>query len=783
MTERVQRRKDALRESIPEICIDRARLVTEAYGMYKNEPAVILKAKVTRYVLEHMEIDIRAEELIVGNHASTFRSAPVFPEYGAQWMVDEIDEFATRETDPLRISKENKVELLNILEGWKGQGFAEQAEQALSKEVLEAERSGVLTVGSRITSTGHVVPNYGKLIQLGYRGVITEAKGRLEEIGLRTHENQSKVDFLNAVIISNEGAIAFAQRFADRAEAMAKEEKNSNRQLELEKISKICRRIPEEAPQTFWEGLQFVWFTHLIIQIETNGHSIGLGRFDQYLYSLYQKSIESGELTKEDAVELIQMLWLKITELLKVRDGFNAQAFAGYPMWQNVAIAGQTPEGEDASNPLSMAMLEAFEGVQTTQPSPSFRYHDNIDPNVLDKALTLTQKGLAMPAFFNDKLVIPMMLAKGASIEDARDWSIEGCVEPFVSGKSDGRPVVGYINGIKLLELILNDGVDPLTGKQIGLKTGDASSYKSLEDIMIAFEKQLHYFIRLMLEGYNVVGALHSTRMPAPFASSTVDDCIQKARSLQEGGAKYNFSSTFITALANTVDALAAIDYAVFKEEILSLAELNDILKINFEGQKNIQALLINKPPKYGNDHDEVDLLAKRIVAMYNKELEHYRDSRGGRYILSVLSSSFNVLQGKCVGASADGRYAFEALSDNGSPAAGRDVEGPTAVIKSVSKIDQMQTLAGTLFNLKLDPVLVRGDEGRKRIHQIIRAYFDLLGEHIQINVTDSAVLREAQQSPENHRNIMVRVAGYSAYFVELDPDVQENIILRTSHG
>lgn len=782
-TQRIINGKKRLREAVPQICVDRARLVTEAYDKYRNEPAPLLKAKVTCHILENMKLYIMDDELIVGNHASTFRSAPVFPEYGAQWMVDEIDQFENRGTDPIKISSGNKEILLELLDRWKGQGFAEQAENALCKEVLEAEKAGVLTVGSRITSTGHVVPNYPKLFRIGYKGIVEEARMKLANIGMRNHDNQRQIDFLEAAIISYESAMAYGIRFAQKAEDMAKQEVNDERKKELEKIAKICSRVPANSPKTFAEGLQFVWFTHLIMQIETNGHSIGLGRFDQYLYPLYQKSLAEGDITEESGIELIQSLWLKITELLKVRDEFNAQAFAGYPMWQNVAIGGQTIDGKDASNSLSMAMLNAFEGVKTIQPSPSFRYHDNINPELLDKALSLTQQGLAMPAFFNDKIVIPMLLAKGATIEEARDWSIEGCVEPFVSGKSDGRPVVGYINSIKLVELILNDGIDPITNKQIGLKTGSVNSFNSFEDVMEAFKKQLYYFIELMIEGYNIVGSLHATRMPAPFASCTVDDCIEKGCSLQEGGAKYNFSSTFITALANTADALTAINHIVFKENNLSLAELNEILKSNFEGNERIRQLLMNGPPKYGNDIEEVDTLAQSIVAMYNEELYKYKDSRGGKYILSVLSSSFNVLQGKCVGASADGRYAFEALSDNGSPYAGRDLQGPTAVIKSVSNIDQMQALAGTLFNLKLDPVMVKGENGRQRIHQIIKSYFDLLGEHIQINVADAAVLRDAQNNPENHRNIMVRVAGYSAYFTELDSEVQENVILRTAHS
>ncbi len=784
LTERVSSLKEQLRSTKPSICIERAKLATEAYKTFFNQPPALFRAHLLEHILKNKKVIINDGELIVGNLGSKYRSAPVFPEYGANWIIREIDEFETRGTDPLSISDVEKEELLEILKDWEGCGFAEIAESYLDEKTLEAEKAGVLTVGSRITSTGHVVPNYNKLLDIGLTGIINQAKEELGKIGPRTHENQAKVDFLEAAIITCEGAIMFAARFADEAEELSRKTNDPVRKKELKTISEICRNVPKNPPRSFHEALQFQWFIHLIMQIETNGHSIGLGRFDQHMYKFYKKDIDEGVLTQDEAVELIQCLWIKMTELLKIRDSFEAEAFAGYPLWQNMAIGGQTSEGLDATNELSFAILDAYRGVQTVQPSCSFRYHDNIDRDFFRKALKMSQDGLAMPAFYNDKLVIPMILAKGATIEEARDWSIEGCVEPYVTGKTDGRPVVGYINGLKIVELILNDGVDPMTGKQIGLKTGDLKSFEKLEDIMEAFEKQLKYFIKLMLDGYNIVGSLHATRLPAVFASVTVDDCISKGKSLQEGGAKYNFSAAFITALANTVDALAAIETVVFKDKKLTLEELNQVLKNNFEGDgdERIRQLLLNKAPKYGNDDDFVDGLGRRILAMYNHELENYRDSRGGKYILTVLSTSFNVLQGKCTGATPDGRKALEPTSDNASPYAGRDINGPTSVIKSVSKLDQMNCLAGALLNLKFDSNIVKGEKGLDILGDVVESYFDIMGEHIQFNVASAETLIAAQKNPEEYANLMVRVAGYSAYFIELDKDVQDNIINRTAH-
>lgn len=782
LTERVSNLKEQLRSTKPSICVERAKLATEAYKKFFNEPPALFRAHLLEYLLENKKITINEGELIVGNLGSKYRSAPVFPEYGASWIIEDIDKFVTRGTDPLDISDDEKEELLEILKDWEGKGFAEISESYLDERTLEAEEAGVLTVGSRITSTGHVVPNYKKLLDIGLVGIIKQAKEEKAKIGRRTHENQAKFDFLDGAIITCESAIKFAERFADEAQALSLKTDDPVRKKELEEMADVCRNVPRNAPKSFHEALQFQWFIHLIMQIETNGHSIGIGRFDQHMYKFYKKDIDEGKITEEEAVELIQCLWIKLTELLKIRDSFEAEAFAGYPLWQNMAVGGQTTDGRDATNELSFAILDAYRGVQTVQPSCSFRYHDNIDREFFRKALKMSQDGLAMPAFYNDKLVIPMVLAKGATIEEARDWSIEGCVEPYVTGKTDGRPVVGYINGLKIVELILNNGVDPMTGKQIGLKTGDLESFKNIEDLMEAFEIQLKYFIELMLDGYNIVGSLHATRLPAVFASVTVDDCIAKGKSLQEGGAKYNFSAAFITALANTVDALAAIETIVFQDKKIGLEELNEILKNNFEGQERIRQLLLNKAPKYGNDNDFVDGLGRRILAMYNQELGNYKDSRGGRYILTVLSTSFNVLQGKCTGATPDGRKALEPTSDNASPYAGRDVNGPTSVIKSASKLDQMNCLAGALLNLKFDSNIIKGEKGLDILGDVVESYFDIMGEHIQFNVASAETLIAAQDNPEEYGNLMVRVAGYSAYFTELDKDVQDNIIQRTAH-
>lgn len=781
MTERVKKLQSKLRETKPFICTERARLMTEFYQRCSCDTPVIRRAKLLSHLLDNMTIYIADDELFAGNHAKYFRGTPVFPEFGVNWILNTLDTFSNRGTDPLEISAEGQEELRTILTHWKDNSFKELIDEKLDPKVIEAEALGVLSVGSRTTSTGHVVPDYAQVFSLGLRGLINEAKAQIAAQTVINHDVQRKLDFWQGIVISCEAIIRFAHRYADLAGKLAQAEKNPARKKELEAMAANCRWVPENTPRNTYEAMQFFWFMHLVMQIETNGHSIGLGRFDQVMYPYYKKDVAERLISYEQCCEMIQCLWLKITEIIKVRDDFDAQAFAGYPMWQNCVVCGVTPEGKDATNEFSMCILDATAAVQTTQPTVSFRYHDHVDRKALRKAISMIQAGLATPAIFNDKLVIPTVLAKGATIKEARNWSIEGCVENYVTGKTDGRPVVGYINTVKLVEFVLNQGLDPLTGKQVGLKTPDPNTMTCLEDFMVAYNRQMAYFTKTMCEAYNIVGSCHATMVPVLVSSALIDDCIAKGKSLQEGGAKYNFSCSFITSLANAADSIAAVGKLVFEEKAVSFDELNKALSDNFQGAESLRQMLINKAPKYGNDNDYVDEIARRIVEVAVDEVEKYPDSRNGSYVLSVLSQSFNVLQGKSVGATPDGRFRGMPLANNASPAGANDRMGPTAALRSVAKIDQFRPLTGTLLNQKFDPAVVAGEKGMDLLSTVIESYFDEYGEHIQINVVSEETLRDAQVNPEAHRNLMVRVAGYSAYFIELDKDVQEDIINRTA--
>ena len=771
-----------LKNSKPQLDVERARLVTEAYEKFSDYTPVMRRAKAFEYILDNMEPNMQDGELIVGSQTTRVRGVPVFPEFGAKWVIDEIDMFPVRGTDPIVVPAETKAELIPILESWGENTFDVQSTAVLDEYVLRAQDCGVLSVGARTTGMGHISPDYPKILPMGLRGVINSAKEMIAKTTVQTPEDMRKVDFWNSNIISCEAVIRFAHKFSDHAAKLAEAETDPTRKAELLKIADVCSNVPENEPRDFWEALQFVWFIQLTIQIEDNGHSIAVGRLDQNLYPYYKKSVLEGDFPAEDAEELLAAFYIKCTEILKLRDSFDSLAFAAYPMWQQMAIGGLTRDGKDATNELTFAVFKAWDLVKTVQPTMAMQVNDNTPKELMDVALGMVQKGYAIPAFYNDNLVSNLLINKGATVEDSRDWTVHGCVEPYVQGKSDGRPNVGYVNAAKCIELVLNNGWDPVAKCEMGLKTGDPSTFTSIKDFEDALHKQIVHFVKVMCEAYTKVCAMHALYVPKGYASALVTDCIGRGKSLEEGGALYNSSGVFLVAMANGADCLEAIDYVVFQEKMMDIKAFNEILLNNYEGNERLRNIILNKVDKYGNDRERVDGYANRMIRAYNAEMVKYRDSRGGTYENCILSTSFNVLQGKTIGATPDGRLAGEPVSDNASPMVGRDVTSPTATIKSVASIDQCDCNNGALFNIKFDPNIVQGEEGKEILRNVIQSYFDMNGEHIQINVVDAETLIDAQEKPQDYKNLLVRVAGYSAYFVELDKEVQNNIIGRTAH-
>lgn len=787
MNERVAKLREQLTEDIPHISAERLILATEAAEKFWAEPTPIFRAKVLDYVLKNKEIIIYPGEMLVGTLSEEIRSALIFPEYvsGKLWLKDELETVSERVCDPFRVDA-NKIELIKTyLDKWDGKSTEDIMERDLPEEYKEMEHVGVFMSGGRTLIAGHVHPNYKRMLSQGFLAHIEQCKELIAETyrsGM-TVEKQAQIDYWRATIITLESAIAYAERYADKAEELAVVEKDAKRKEELVQIANICRNVPAKPAKTFREAVQFQWFIHLVIQIEANGPATSLGRFDVNMISYYEEDIKNGIITDEDVVELLEMLYIKVCTVVALRNNYYSKALAGYPQWQVLMIGGQTKDGKDACNRLSELVLDAASNVKLSQPAIALRVFEGTSSDVMHKAAKMIQEGQANPAFFGDKAAEAMVKLKGGTDEEAKDWVIVGCVEPHQGGGAvDGSPVGGYISAPKCFELALNNGVDPVTGIDIGLKTGDPHSFTEGQELVDATKKQLAYFWEKMTEAYRCTQAMMGTFLPAVFQSSLLDGCIEKGKSIQEGGPKYCYVNTFVTGSATAGDCIAAVDHAVFKEKIVTLDELLSMCKENFEGNERIRQYLVNKAPKFGNDNAYVDRMVGEVTNYACDHVRKINDARGGVFSPGNMSQTYNVTLGELVGATPDGRRAFTPLSDNASPSMGCDTNGPTASANSVAKMDQKHSVGGVLYNLRFDPRGVEGEAGIQIIEGVVKNFCELGGEHVQINVVDDETLIKAQENPEQYRDIVVRVAGYMAYFTELDKGVQDIIIQRTAH-
>jgi len=775
--------KDRLLTITPEICYERAELITESYKETEGMPIIIRRAKALEKILAKMEIRISPDELIVGNHTRKPRSSPIFPEFSFAWIEAEFDRLAKRTGDVFLISDECKEKLSNVFKYWQGKTSQEYAANLMTEEAKAAQANGVFTVGNYFfLGVGHICVDYGLVLEKGFLGIKQEALEERAKLDLTKPADLAKAQFLQAVEIVCDAAVDFAARFAREAEKQAQAEKDARRKLDLMQIAENCRQVPAHPAQSFFAALQAFWFVQLIIQLESNGHSISPGRFDMYMYPYFKKDVESGKLTREEALELIECLWVKFNEINKVRDEASTKAFGGYPMFQNLIVGGQTPDGRDSTNELSYLCLEATENVRLPQPSLSIRFHQGTPHKFMIRSSEVAALGLGMPAMYNDHVVIPALAARGVTLEDARDYCIIGCVEPQKGGKTEGWHDAAFFSLAKCLELALNDGVDPLTGLQLGLHTGTIKSMAAFTDVVEAYRKQIEYFVKLLVISNNSCDIAHGAICPLPLLSSMVQDCITKGKSLQEGGAHYNFTGPQGVGVANVGDALAALKKVVYEDGAINRDTLAGALSKNWEGYENLRQVMLNQAPKFGNDDDYADELARLAARIYCEEVEKYTNPRGGQFQAGLYPVSANVPFGAAVGALPDGRLAGTPLADGVSPVSGRDVNGPTAAAKSVAKLDHEIASNGTLFNQKFLPSALRGETGHGNLASLVRTYFSLGGMHVQFNVISKEILREAQQNPEQYRGLVVRVAGYSAFFTSLDKSLQEDIITRTEH-
>ncbi len=784
-TPRIERMRERYFNTIPSITSERLVLATEAYQKFAGDAVPVFRAKVVKYIMERMTTLIFDDELIVGTATNAYRGANLHPEFqSSSWYLSDLDEFSTRSKDPYYISPEDKEIIRKTLPYWEGKSMEDYADQVMPAYIQELEADDVLCVGLENGVSGETTCDHEKILRVGLRGYIEECKRNIANTLPQTKEEAAKVDFWNACIIQCEGLITYAHRMAEEALRLANECKDEQRKQELLAIAHNCQVVPENPPQTFYQALQMVWFVHVYFHIEVCTTACGFGRFDQYMWPFYKKDVlDEKTITREQALEMLECLYLKSCEVYEVRDNWYATAFAGYPMWQILVVGGQTREGKDASNDLSLLCLQAADELQTTQPVMALRVCKDTPRELIRFGCKMVQEGQANPGFFNDETAIKMALGKGGTLEEARDWTIVGCIQAGPGGGgTDGSPDAGYVNMGKMVEFVLHNGIDPATGKMLGLQTGDPREFKSIEEFKDALKKQILHAYDQIRVGYNLMQSIHMNRYPVIFASMVTAGCVERGKSVQEGGANYSTCGLYVTGAANLADCIAAVEKCVFEDHDLTMDELIAACDSNFEGQERLRQLLLNKPEKYGNNQEHVDSIYREMMHFVADNVQKWPDARGGHYAFGIDSQTMNIPHGKVVGALPDGRLACEPLCDASSPMMGRDVHGPTSTVRSVAAIDQPDLQEGALFNLRFDPKGVQGEKGRDIIEGVIKTFFQEGGEHIQINVVDNETLKKAQVEPEKYRGLMVRVAGYMAYFTELDKSAQDTIIRRTAH-
>ena len=824
---RIQMLIDDLYKELPEIEADRAELITESYKETEGLPVITRRAKAFEKILYNIPIVIRPRELLLGSSTTKPRGCQTFPEYSFDWLEAEFETVATRVADPFYIADDTKKRLHEAYKYWKGKTTSELATSYMAPEALLAQQHNIFTVGNYFyNGVGHITVKYWEVLEIGFSGIRKKAEDELASCNAGDADYAKKSHFLNAVITSCNSVIRYANRYADLAEKEAASCTDSVRKAELLQMAKNCRRVPEYGATSFYEACQAFWFVQQLLQMESSGHSISPGRFDQYMYPYYKKDLDEGRITREFAQELIDNIWIKLNDLNKVRDAASAEGFAGYSLFQNMIVGGQDAEGNDVTNDLSFMCLDAAMHVPLPQPSLSIRVWNGTPNDLLLKAAELTRLGTGLPAYYNDEVIIPSLQNRGIPLAEARVYNIIGCVEPQTPGKTEGWHDAAFFNMCRVLELVFSDGMDK--GVQIGLKTGDVTKMKTFEEFYDAYKAQMEYMISLLVNADNAIDVAHMERCPLPFESCMVDDCIKKGKSLQEGGAVYNFTGPQGFGIANVADSLSAVRKLVFEDKTVTMAELKEALDNNFgkgisperaeavtkevvkamldmgktvseeqvvqifvtalsgsvseEKKKRYDEILalIEEVPKYGNDIEEVDMFARDVAYTYTKPLEKYKNPRGGIFQAGLYPVSANVPLGKQTGATPDGRLANTPVADGVGPMAGRDVKGPTATANSVAKLDHFIASNGTLFNQKFHPSALKGRSGLVNFTALIRTFFDKKGMHMQFNVVSRETLLDAQKNPEKYKTLVVRVAGYSALFTTLSRALQDDIINRT---
>ena len=770
------------------ICTERAVLTTQAYRAHEQDQVVLKRAYVVDTVLRNMTIYIDSEDLIVGNQASADRAAPIFPEYAMDWVVAELDEYDKRNGDRFTITEENKQILRDLYPYWEGRTLKDKGYAAFPDESRLFYDLGIIKTEGNITSgDAHIAADYARVLREGLAGVRERTLKAQAALDLAVFDDLKKSYFYRAILITLDAVEAFALRFAALAEEQAKTA-SAQRAAELTEIARICRKVPMQPADTFHEALQSAWFLHLILQIESNGHSLSYGRVDQYCNPYYLKSKEDG-MTDEDACELLENLWLRTYSVNKVRSWSHTRFSAGSPLYQNVTIGGQTTDGQDAVNALSKLILKTVARCHLPQPNLTVRYHSGLSSEFMRECIEVIRCGFGMPAFNNDEVIIPSFVSLGVKREDAYNYSAVGCVEVAVPGKWGYRCTgMSFLNFPKTLMIALNDGIDIDSGKRVAPGAGHFLHMESFGDVMRAWDQFVRQFCRQAVILDACADMVIEQEVPDILCSALTDDCIARGKHLKEGGAVYDFISDLQVGIANLGDSLAAIKKCVYDDKTVTRAALWNALLSDFAGDEgeHIRQLLLGAP-KYGNDDDYVDSLVVEGYDSYIDEIAKFKNTRfgrgpiGGAYYAGTSSISANVPQGACTSATPDGRHAGEPLAEGCSPTHSMDTNGPTSVFKSVSKLRTDKITGGVLLNQKVAPVMLSKPRDREKLLLLLRTFFDTLyGFHVQYNVVSRETLLDAQFHPENHRDLIVRVAGYSAFFNDLSRQTQDDIIART---
>lgn len=790
LTPRMNDFREKVLDKKPYICAERALLATESYRLYQNQPPVMKRALMLKNILEKMSIYIEDETLIVGNQAASNKDAPIFPEYTLEFVIDELDKFEKRDGDVFYITEETKAALRSIAPFWENNNLRAKGEALLPEEVNVFMETGFFGMEGKLNSgDAHLAVDYEQLLKIGLVGYEKRVRQLKAELDLCVPENIDKYVFYKAVLIVIEAVKTYADRFSLLAQEMA-ENAQSHRKDELLEISNICSKVPYEPASSFKEAIQSVWFIQLILQIESNGHSLSYGRFDQYMYPYLKADLEKGVITDEEAVELLTNLWIKTLTINKVRSQAHTFSSAGSPMYQNVTIGGQTPDKKDAVNKLSFLVLKSVAQTRLPQPNLTVRYYNGLNKEFLDECIEVMKLGTGMPAFNNDEIIIPSFIDLGVKEEDAYNYSAIGCVETAVPGKWGYRCTgMSYQNFPRILLAVMNDGVDVTSGKRFVKGYGYFRDMKSFEELQDAWDKSIREITRLSVIVENAVDLASERDVPDILCSTLTQDCIGRGKTIKEGGAVYDFISGLQIGIANMADSLAAIKKLVFEEKKITPQQLWDALQDDFMSEENqkIQSMLINEAPKYGNDDDYVDQLVVEAYDSYINEIKKYPSTRyqrgpvGGIRYAGTSSISANVGQGYETMATPDGRKAHTPLAEGCSPAHAMDKNGPTAVFKTVSKLPIHEITGGVLLNQKVTPQMLATEENKEKLEMIIKTFFNRLhGYHVQYNVVSRETLIDAQKNPEKHRDLIVRVAGYSAFFNVLSKATQDDIIERT---